>query len=258
LKKDLILKSFEMFDFYFLCAKKVAAIKTDVQDDLKEAFDEVDNVTKLRHNALLSLINSSTDDDLIELLHVGASRLRFWPLELSTLAPLVAALRTFYNERCNVADEQAAKKDWEKNPARRRAGSVDGSVYPIPSSATQDRDGSAGRDSIRASDNRLGLSPISVGEMFAREASGQINRHSAVLVSHSMSHSIPRHTMPAGAGRRRSLERPPRPSTGSHAAMVHSIPQRVHQIGMPHASSESDLARRKSSLSPAGLIAQAW
>ena len=237
-------------------AKKVAAIKTDVHDDMKEAFDEVDNVTKLRHNALLSLINSSTDDDLIELLHVGASRLRFWPLELSTLAPLVAALRTFYNERCNVADEKAAKKDREKKPARRRAGSVEG-VYPIRSSVTQDRDSSAERDSMRASDNRLGLPRRSVSEMFAREASGQINRHSAVVVSHSMSHSIPRHMMPAGAGRRRSsLERPPRPGTSSRTAMVHSIPQRVHQIGMPHASSESDLARRRSSLSPAGLIAQ--
>ena len=110
-------------------AHSVATVRMKATD--VEGFDEVDDVKKLRVNALLSLINSSTDDELIELMHVGASRLRFWPLELGTLKPLVATLRTFYEQKVSGVEEreeaaeaaEAAEREEMEKPARRQTGS---------------------------------------------------------------------------------------------------------------------------------------
>ena len=84
-------------------------LATDVENPLSEMQD----INSLRHAALVNIIDDMSDEDLIELLHVGASHCRFWPLQLSTLAPIASALRDFVSARTRQ-NEVAA------NPARRR------------------------------------------------------------------------------------------------------------------------------------------
>ena len=132
----------------------------DFLDKAQDKIDDdgtlaVDNIA-LRYQSLEHVIAGISDEQLLNILHVGATTCRFWPLQLSTLAPIAHALRNYVVQRQQAPERlKQQKKRMSKSKSKSKTQITDIDIDDIRFIDEQE-DGVRGRGVARSPAQRAG------------------------------------------------------------------------------------------------------